>query len=169
MSEIKTHWKKVFDSDYLGACDLEDGKDLKATIAKVEIRSIKGSSGEKQDRNVATFTDSKIKPMVLNATNCKLIKKFTGSTFIEDWKNCPISIYVKSDIKAFGDITEGLRIREIQPKASKPELTPESKNWESAIKALKEGKPINSITDRVEITQANLDLLILKSKEDDKA
>ena len=31
----KTHWKKVFNSDYLGSCDLEDGKDLKAIIKSV--------------------------------------------------------------------------------------------------------------------------------------
>ena len=106
--ENKTHWKKVFNSDYLGSCDLEDGKDLKAIIKSVSVQTIKGQDGKSQDRNVAKFTDPKIKDMILNATNCKVVKKFAKSVFINDWNNIPVQIYVKDDIRAFGDITEGL-------------------------------------------------------------
>lgn len=156
----KTHWKKVFDSDYLGACDIDEGKDLKAIIKSVEIRAIKGTSGEKQERNIAIFTDAAIKPMVLNATNCKLIKKFAGSAYIEDWKNVSIQIYVKSDIKAFGEITDGLRISEIQPKMTKPELLPNSQAWEKAKEYVKSGKgTIADVQKKYDITVENIGVL----------
>lgn len=138
-TQSKTHWHKVFLSDYLGACDLEENKDLKLVIKSVSIKEVKGSDGKKQNRNVAEFTDKKIKPMILNATNCRIIKKFTSSSYIDDWRNVPIQVYIKTDIKAFGDITEGLRIREIQPRAEKPQLTPDIQAWNEAIKFLLSG------------------------------
>lgn len=158
--ETKTHWKKVFNSDYLGSCDLEDGKDLKAVIKSVAVKMVKGPDGKEQERNVATFTDANIKPMILNATNCKLIKKFAKSVFINDWNNIPIQIYVKDDIKAFGEVTEGLRIRPTQPATSKPKLTPNMPAWNRAIEYLK--KPdgtIEGIKAKYELTPENEELL----------
>ena len=67
--KTKTHWKKVFNSDYLGSCDLEDGKDLKAVIKSVEVRKVKNTDGKEQERNVAIFTDLKLKPMILKRFN----------------------------------------------------------------------------------------------------
>lgn len=133
----KIHWKKVFNSDYLGSCDLEDGKDLKAVIKSVSVQEVKGTDGSKKNCNVAVFTDPKIKPMILNATNCKILKKFTKTPYINDWVNVAIQIYIKDDIKAFGDVTEGLRIRETQPTFSKPKLTREMPAWAKAVELLK--------------------------------
>ena len=154
--ETKTHWRKVFLSDYLGSCDLEDGKDLKAIIKSVTIRNVKGPDGKEQDRNVATFTDASLKPMILNATNCKLMKKFAKSVFINDWNNIPVQIYVKDDIKAFGEITEGLRIRPSQPSMSKPKLTPTAQAWPKAIEFLKTSAgTIDAIRTRYELSKAD--------------
>lgn len=153
--EPKTHWKKVFNSDYLGSCDLEDGKDLKAIIKTVSIREVKGTEGKKQNCNVADFTDPKIKPMILNATNCKTVKKFAGTPFIEDWKNIPVQIYVKDDIKAFGELTEGLRIRPVQPKIGRMELTPESQAWNNAVAFLKGKGTIADIRKKYDLSQEN--------------
>ena len=41
----KTHWKKVFNKDYLGSHDLDE-KDLKAVIDHCEVRVVKDSSGK---------------------------------------------------------------------------------------------------------------------------
>ena len=136
--ETKTHWKKVFNSDYLGSCDLEDGKDLKAVIKNVVIKKVKNTDGKEQERNVAFFTDPKLKPMILNATNCKVIKKFTKTPYINDWVNIPVQIYIKDDIRAFGDVTEGLRLREFQPVTSKPKLTRNIPAWSKAVASLKD-------------------------------
>lgn len=158
-AKTKTHWKKVFNSDYLGSCDLEDGKDLKAIIKSVSIQEVKGTDGKKEYRNVAVFTDSKIKPMILNATNCRIIKKFTGSSYINDWNNVPIQIYVKTDIRAFGELTEGLRIREVQPVISKPKLTRDMPAWDNVIAYLKLGKPISDIEKKYDIKEVKDELL----------
>ena len=157
--EAKTHWHKVFLSDYLGACDLDEGKDLKLIIKSVSVKEVKGTDGKKQNRNVAEFTDYKVKPMILNATNCRVIKKFTGSAYIDDWKNVPIQIYIKTDIKAFGDITEGLRIRDIQPKLEKPKLTPNMQAWEQAVKFLSGAGTIDQIKSKYDISKEDEELL----------
>ncbi len=34
----KTHWKKAFDKNYLGSHDLDNGKDLVATIDHIEVQ-----------------------------------------------------------------------------------------------------------------------------------
>ena len=158
--EIKTHWRKVFLSDYLGSCDLEDGKDLKAVIKSVTIKNVKGPDGKEQDRNVASFTDAKLKPMILNATNCKLIKKFAKSVFINDWNNIPIQIYVKDDIKAFGEVTEGLRIRPVQPVMNKPKLIPVIPAWAKAIEFLKTPDgTIDKIKEKYELSEIDEETL----------
>jgi hypothetical protein len=155
----KTHWKKVFSSDYLGSCDFEPGKDIKAVIKAVEVRKVKNTDGKEQERNVAIFTDASIKPMILNVTNCKVVKKFAKSPFINDWKNVAIQIYVKDDIKAFGEVTEGLRIREIEPKTEKPELVPTIPSWEKAIDYLKGNGTIEGIRKNWKLSEANEQLL----------
>ena len=156
----KTHWRKVFLSDYLGSCDLEDGKDLKAVIKHVTVGEVKNTDGKKQNRNIATFTDPNIKPMILNVTNSKIVKKFAGSVFIDDWNNIPVQIYTKDDIKAFGEVTEGLRIRPNQPVMSKPNLTPDMPAWNKAVEYLltSEGT-IDAIKARYNLTPANEELL----------
>ncbi len=155
----KVHWHKVFLSDYLGACDLEEGKDVKLVIKNVSVKQVKGSDGKSQERNVAAFTDPKIKPMILNATNCRVVKKFVGSPYINDWVNVPIQVYIKSDIKAFGDITEGLRIREQQPKMDKPVLVPSIPAWQKAIDYLKGSGTIDNIRAKWDLSPENEELL----------
>ncbi len=150
---MKTHWKKAFNKEYLGSHDLEDSKDIRAEIAHVEVRSVKNSSGEAADCNVAVFK-GKLKPMILNVTNCKTVKKFAGSNFIEDWKNLPVTIGI-SEVRAFGEVTEGLRIRTNQPKTEK--LTPDHKKWADAVNYLKKpGSTIDKIKARYDITDEHL-------------
>jgi len=158
--ETKTHWRKVFNSDYLGSCDLEDGKDLKAVIKSVSQQGVKNTDGKEQKCNVAVFVDAKLKPMILNVTNCKVVKKFAKSAFINDWNNIPVQIYVKDDIKAFGEVTEGLRIRPSQPTMQKPFLTPDNQAWSKAIEFLqKPNGAISKIKEKYQLTPENEQLL----------
>ena len=155
METPKTHWKKVFNKDYLGAHDLDEGKDLVAVIDHIEIREVPDSNGKKAKCNVALFT-TKIKPMILNVTNCKVIKNFAGSNYIEDWKGIPVTIYAK-EVRAFGEDVEALRIREKQPKMEKPELTPEHQMWGKAVEHLrKPGTKISDITKRYKVSEENI-------------
>lgn len=156
----KIHWKKVFNSDYLGSCDLEDGKDLKAIIKSVSVQTVKGTNGEKKECNVAYFTDIKIKPMILNATNCKVVKKFAKSPYLNDWNNIPVQIYIKEGIQAFGDVTEGLRIRETQPSFSKPKLTRDMPAWSKAVECLRaKTKTVQDIEKAYDLTGIKDELL----------
>ena len=43
----KTHWKKAFNSDYLGSCDIDDGTDLKAIIKEVVVKKVKNTVSNK--------------------------------------------------------------------------------------------------------------------------
>jgi hypothetical protein len=155
----KIHWKKVFNSDYLGSCDLEDGKDLRAVIKSVSVKKVKNTDGKEQERNVAEFTDSKIKPMILNVTNCKIVKKFAKSAYITDWNNIPIQIYIKDDIRAFGDITEGLRIRDFQPQIAKPKLTPDSQAWVKAVEFLSKDGTIDKVLAKYDLSPEHEEML----------
>lgn len=130
---MKTHWKKAFNSDYLGAVDLPDYQDLVLTIREVKLE--KTTTKEQEFCNVAYFVE-KVKPMILNVENSRNVMRFAGSRFIEEWQNIPVTVYVKTDIKAFGTLTDGLRIRPTQPQ-QKEELTPEHPKWDK----LKEKKP----------------------------
>jgi hypothetical protein len=115
----KIHWKKAFNSDYIGASDLEDYKDIVLTIKEVRLEQLKGTK-EKDTKNVAYFVEN-MKPMILNATNCKAVRKLAGgSNFINDWQNIRATIYVERNVKAFGELTDALRIRSTPPPASQP-------------------------------------------------
>jgi len=147
----KTHWKKAFNKDYLGSHDLDSGKDLVATIDHIEVRKVKNNQGEEADKNVAIFK-GKVKPMILNVTNCKIIKAFSGSNFIEEWAGIPVTIYAKN-VTAFGEEVEALRIREKQPKIEKPVLSPIHPKWQAAVDYLgQEGSTMVRIKEGWEIS-----------------
>lgn len=140
----KTHWKKAFNKDYLGSHDLDEGKDLNAVINHVEVRKVKNTQGEESSKNIAIL-QGQLKPMILNVTNCKIIKKFAGSNYIEDWGDIPIIIYI-ARVQAFGEEVEALRIRDRQPVIQKPKLTPDHEKWPAAVDYLrKEGATMTKI------------------------
>lgn len=138
METKKHHYRNVFKSDHLGSADLEDlienNTPLIFTIthAKQEIGA--KVAGKKIDANIVYFKEP-IKPMVINATNGKILKSFTGSSFVEDWNNVVVELYIDENVKAVtGGTTQGVRIRPVQPKVSnKPPFT--HANFEAAKKA----------------------------------
>ena len=150
MGTKKTHWKKAFNSDYLSSADVED-KDIIRTIASVKLEEVKGTDGQKKTCNVAHFVEAS-KPMILNVTNSKIVKKFAGSRFIDDWNNIVIQLYVDEKVKAFGDVVEGLRIRPQQPRMDKPELKQGSEQWGKAITFLKGGGKLEQIAAKYELS-----------------
>ena len=112
--EQKTHWKKMLNYDYLGAYSLDNGNDLTVTITTTDRAIVKSAQHPKgEDCFVANFKEVD-KPMILNATNCKTIQGLYGA-FIEDWEGKQITLFIK-DVKAFGTVTDALRIRDFEPK-----------------------------------------------------
>jgi len=138
--ENKTHYRKVYKSDHLGVADLEELKEegmqkLIFTIKEVkqEIGAI--VAGRKGDHNIVYWTNPKIKPWALNATNSKQLHKFFKSPFVQEWKNLTIELFIKTGVKAVtGGTTDGVRIKPVLPKVKVKQPFTEA-NFEGAKKA----------------------------------
>ena len=120
----KTHFRQVYKSDHLGVADLEDyleqGKPLIFVIKEVKQEKNALVAGNRGDFNIAYFTDSTVKPLVLNAGNAKIVKSFANnSSYLEDWKNIPVELYIDSNVKMKGQIVEGVRIKPVKPTITK--------------------------------------------------
>jgi len=109
-----THWKKLTNPNYIGAHDLQPGQELKLTIESVSNEVVKmfdGKSVKEETCIVAKIKGAK-KPMILNKTNCRIISANLNTPYIEDWAGKDIIIYA-AKIKAFGELTEALRVKRI--------------------------------------------------------
>ena len=110
----KTHYRKVFKSDHLGIADLEDfteeGKSLCFTIKNVMQEIGTAVAGRKGNYNIAYFVEG-IKPLVLNATNSKVLSKIAGSVFVQDWNNITVELYIERNVKMKGEVVGGIRIK----------------------------------------------------------
>lgn len=171
--ENKTHYRKVFKSDHLGVADLEEfieqGRQLIFTVKEVTSHVIEPNvkntgimvAGKRISANIAHFLEP-IKPMVLNATNSKIMKSFAvnKSPFVEDWSNKTIELYIDSNVKMKGQIVGGVKIKPTQPILKKPTLTPENPRWEEAKKAIKDGRK-EGVLKIYDISPENLKLIEL--------
>ena len=165
----KTHFKKAFNSPYLSSADIVG--QMNFTISHVTYA--KDATKKTKDMfNTCHFAEKeirkgeKLKPMILNVTNCKTLKTLTGSPFIEDWANVPITIFVDSNVKNRGKTVEGLRISPIAPVIEKPWLTKESdpQGWNYAIQSVKSTGNINQVLEHVNLTQENADLIMKEAQ-----
>lgn len=153
---MKTHWKKTFNPDYIGAYILAPGEERTVTITKVVNEMVTGNNGKKEECTVAYLKGEK--PFILNRTNCKIIAKIYGTPYIEEWQGKSITIYA-AKVNAFGEEVDALRIRQKAPTPAKlPELTPSNPRWEGAKKALKDGNTT------IEQIKANFTLTIDNEK-----
>lgn len=114
---MPTHWKKLTNPDYLGAYAFEPGEEKIGTIAYVREESVIGADGKKEDCTVAHFSEKELKPLILNATNCKAITKLYKSPYIEDWAGKQIVMRVQQ-VKAFGEVVDAVRIKPEIPKVA---------------------------------------------------
>lgn len=146
----KTHYRKAFDSPYLSAADIVEPTVFTVARAALEIDKTKQS---KEQFNTVYFVEKeirageKLKPMVLNATNSRVMKQLTGSPFIEDWAGTKITIYVDPNVKFGRETVEGLRISPVPPAARKaPEKQSISdERLGKAIEAIKAGTSTTEI------------------------
>lgn len=110
----KTHYRKLMNTEYLGAYSLEDGKDIVLTIDYIKVETVTGTDGKKEDLPVCHWKEPE-KSMILNATNMKMIAKVLNSNFVEDWSGKKVQIGTEK-VRAFGDVVDALRIRRYAPK-----------------------------------------------------
>ena len=147
---MKTHWRKLKDTNYLGSWDIVDNE-LILTIADIETKKVQSPDGKTEELPVMTFKED-YKPMILNATNFKSIQKAHSSPFLEDWIGKKIAIYVTS-VKAFGSVVDALRIKPNAPKINKTVLTIDNQKFKSIKEKLKTGETtIETIKQYFELT-----------------
>jgi hypothetical protein len=133
----KTHWRKLKDTNFLGSWDIVNNE-LILTIKSIITENVQSPDGKTEQLPVMHFIEN-YKPMILNATNFKNISKALNSNFIEDWINKKISIYV-TPVKAFGQITDALRIKPNAPKTEKQILTMDHPKFNDIMGKLTSGE-----------------------------
>lgn len=160
----QTHYRKVFKSDHLGVADLEDfleqGSNLIFTIDYVRQEYGTKVAGRKIDANIAYFKED-IKPMVLNAGNSGIVKKFANSCFVENWKDITIQLFIDHGAKLGRDVVGGVRINPQAVRTQKPVITKDNpKMWDNAKKAFVRDGNFNKVLSRADISQDNQNLII---------
>lgn len=159
---MKTHYRKAFNSPYLSSADIVEPTVL--TISSVRLESDK-TKKTKDVFNTAYFAEKEIrpgeplKPMILNATNSKTMKNLTGSAFLEDWSNIPVTIYVDPNVRFGKETMEGLRISPRVPE--KKFIDPShTKAWANAKAAYMRDGNLDAVLSRVGISAEHQALLI---------
>ena len=132
----KTHWKKYGENpDYLGSWDFDEGEERTFTIASVRTESESGTDGKKEDCRVMRFKEPGVKPMIVNATNAKMIQKLYKTPYVEDWTGKRVAIHVEP-IRAFGEVWDALRVmNKIPPVPQKGGAAPICSDCEKKIDA----------------------------------
>ncbi len=157
----KTHYRKAFKSIYLSSADIVEPTVL--TISKVTLEVDK-SKKTKDSFNTAYFAEKELrageplKPMVLNVHNSKIMACLANSKFIDDWQGIKVTVYVDPNVNNRGSIVEGLRLDPNPPK-DKPQLTPNNKQWNTAIEAFKRDGNFIEIEKRISISDDNKKLI----------
>lgn len=166
-NDTKTHFRKAFDSPYLGSADIVEPTTL--TIRHVALEPDK--TKKTKDRfNTAYFAQKEIrpgeplKPMILNATNSKTMRTLAGSAFIDDWQNIEVTIYVDHNVRFGKETMEGLRISPYAPE--KKMLTPAAtKAWENAKAAYRRDGSLGAVLERVGMSEEHQNQLIAECEE----
>ena len=151
--EIKTDWRKYRKSTHLASADLDametDGIPLIFTIKEVKFETSVDVSGTKMDGIFCHFIED-IKPLKLNSTNNKILAGFAKKNglvgkdchIIQNWSGMKIEFFVDRNVKMMGAITDGVRIKPLQPATKvKPNFT--SANFEAA-------KKVNATKEQIE-------------------
>ena len=136
-SEQLTHWKTgVAKSPYLGSWDLPGNfQNVQLTIKEVRKEVTVGLK-ENELHNIVYWKET-AKPMILNATNAKVLRAITGSPHIEKWAEHRIELRVEKGVKAFGDIHDTLRIVNKKIQIDKPLLDSKHARYKEVLEKLK--------------------------------
>lgn len=116
--------KRYFDTDYIGAYSLDEGAEPILTIDSLWKGELVLGGGRKEEHVVVAFREKsvpgvdEVKPLILNATNRKTLKKLFGDDSPEVLEGKRIQLYIDPKVRdpQDGGFTEGLRIRPFLPK-----------------------------------------------------
>ena len=120
-----THWKSLQDNKYLGVADFKPNEEKVVKISRVVSEEIPPKNVKKDVIYFANYP----KPLVANATNCKIISKLLKSAYIESWVGKEIILFADMTVRAPGQKSNeipdgGVRVKKMLPQqtASKPVL-----------------------------------------------
>ncbi len=161
----KTHYRKAFKSPYLSSADIVGSTVLTISYVRLEIDATKKT---KDMFNTAYFTDRELrpgellKPMILNAHNSKVMASLTGSAWIDDWQNVPVTVYVDANVKFGRDTVSGLRISP-EPPRQRPTVIPGTTMWTNAIAAFQRDGNLDKVLSRADISEEHREQLIAEA------
>lgn len=125
MSEKRTHFKSLVESDFLGQWDLPPGQDVVFIIERVEkfrvlqrrkVRDPRtGEMRDEKQRHIELTLRGQRKHFLANATNQAVIARLYGR-FIEAWEGKAISLYVDPSVTFGREQTGGVRVRPEVPR-----------------------------------------------------
>jgi 3-phosphoglycerate kinase len=133
------------DSEYLGAEDIDPGKEPILTIDGIWYGQVTLQRG-KENKDVISFREDsvdgihKVRPLIVNTTNRKVLKKLFSGVQANTLEGKRIQLYIDHNVKdpQDGGKTDGVRIRSSIPKEVSP-LPPCSSCGEKIIPPV--GKP----------------------------
>ena len=142
----KTHIDKLRNPNYLGGWDLQDenGKttDIIVTIKEVKSEFVFNQKAQMEEPVLTVFFNE-CKPIILNATNRKTLKKVTETSYIEEMAGKRIQLTTKR-IKAFGEFHDAIRIVNIIPQNVKAEVV----DSEKCKKTLNEATTLSELVEK---------------------
>jgi len=101
--------------------------------------NVKDEKGRSEECLTVQWQERDVKPMIINVTNAKAISKVAGSSYIEDWAGVMVTLYT-TEVNAFGEVMEAVRIRQTAPRIQKPILSQDHPKWNDAVEAIRSGK-----------------------------
>lgn len=140
---MKTHIDKLRNPNYLGGWDLQDEngktKDIIVTIKEVKSEFVFNQKAQMEEPVLTVFFNE-CKPIILNATNRKTLKKVTGTSYIEEMTGKQIQLTTKR-IKAFGEFHDAIRIVNAIPTVITVDI-------EKTKSKLNEAKTLNELVEK---------------------
>jgi len=118
--------KRYYDTDYIGAYSIDDGVEPVLTIDSLWYGDLTLGGGRKEPHVVMKFREKtvpgveEVKPLILNATNRKTLKKLFGGDSAAVLEGKRIQLYVDPKVRdpQDGGFTEGLRIKPFVPRST---------------------------------------------------
>ena len=108
----KTNFRQIVNPDYLGSYSLDNQQngyiEKMGTIVRCELKDVVDASGKA--KRIVAQTDQG-KPMIIKATNGKVLQSITKSRYFEDWNNVPVIFYVELDVKSPQGRVDALRLK----------------------------------------------------------
>jgi len=103
----------AYESDYIRACDLDDGHEMKLQIKNVERGELQLAGTSKKERKPVIHFKNSLKKLALNKTNKAALVKVMGKE-TTNWTGATIVLY-QAMTKVSGEEVEAVRIKNIQP------------------------------------------------------